>query len=91
MAPAQTGRRARTPRSPWAVLRGLAAVAGLFASAADALVSACLGLPRLGWVARRVGETAASEYRRRAWDAEDADIIDDPATAGTAAQQEGDS
>ena len=72
-------RRARTPRSPRAVLRGLAAVAALFAGAADALVSAFLGVPRMGWLARRVGETAASEYRRRAWGAvADAEVIDDP-------------
>jgi hypothetical protein len=86
-----TGRRARTPRSPKAVLRGLAAVAALFAGAADALLTAFLGVPRLGWLARRAGETAASEYRRAAWGAVDAELIDDPAPAGTAAQQEGDS
>lgn len=84
-----TRRSARTPRSARAVLRGLAAVAALFAGAADALVSACLGIPRMGWMAQQVGETAAGEYRRRAYDAVDAELIDDPAPAGTAAQQEG--
>jgi hypothetical protein len=86
-----TERRARTPRSPRAVLRGLAAVAALFAGAADALVSAFLGVPRLGWLAQRAGEAAADEYRRAASGAIDAELIDDdPAPAGTAAQQEGD-
>ena len=83
-------RRARTPRSPRAVLRGLAAVAALFAGAADSLVSAFLGVPRLGWLAQRAGQEAADAYQRGAWGAIDADIIDDPAPAGTAAQQEGD-
>jgi hypothetical protein len=85
------GRRARTPRSPRAILRGLAAVAALFAGAADALVSAFLGVPRLGWVARRVGETAVGEYRRSAWGAVDAELIDDPGDRRGPAQQEGDS
>jgi hypothetical protein len=86
-----TGRPARTPRSPRAVLRGLAAVAALFAGAADALVTAFLGVPRLGWLAQRAGEAAASEYRRRAWDAVDAELIDDPGDRRGSAHQEGDS
>jgi hypothetical protein len=85
-----TERPAPAPRSARDVLRGLAAVAALFAGAADALVSACLGIPRMGWLAQKVGETAASEYRRRAHNAVDAELIDDPAPAGTAKQQEGD-
>jgi hypothetical protein len=85
-----TERHARTPRSPRDVLRGLAAVAALFAGAADALVSAFLGVPRLGWLARRVGETAAEEYRRRAWNAVDAEVIDDPGDRPGMAHQEGD-
>jgi len=72
-----TERPTRTPRTPRAVLRGLGGVAALFAGAADALLSAWLGLPRMGWVARRVGEAAASEYRRRAHDAIEAEIIPD--------------
>jgi hypothetical protein len=86
-----TERRARTPRSPRAVLRGLAAVAALFAGAADALITAALGVPRVGWLARRAGEAAASEYRRGAWDAVDAEVIDDPGDGPGADQQEGDS
>ena len=83
-------RRARTPRSPRGVLRGLAAVAALFAGAADALLSAFLGVPRLGWLARRVGEAAAGEYRRRAWDAVEAELIDAPGDRPGAAHHEGD-
>jgi hypothetical protein len=86
-----TGRRTRTPRSPRAVLRGLAGIAALFAGAADALLSALLGIPRLGWIARRVGETAASEYRRCARGAVDAEVINDPGDGRANAQQEGDS
>lgn len=81
MAPVQTGRKAGTPRTPGAVMRGLLAVAALFAGAADALVSAWLGLPRLGWLARRIGEATASEYRRGAFGAIDAEIIDDPGSS----------
>jgi hypothetical protein len=89
MAPVQTARKTGTPRTPGAVMRGLLAVAALFAGAADALVSAWLGLPRLGWVARRVGEAAASEYRRGAFNAIDAEIIDDPGSRPAAERQEG--
>ena len=86
-----TARPARTPRSPRAVLRGLAAVAALFAGAADALVTAFLGVPRLGWLARRAGEAAADEYRRGAWNLIDAELIDDPGDGPGADHQEGDS
>ena len=87
-----TGRPARNPRSPGAILRGLAAVAALFAGAVDALVTAFLGVPRLGWLAQRVGEMTAEEYRRGAWDVyADAEVIADPAPAGPDGCQEGDS
>jgi hypothetical protein len=82
---------ARAPHSLRDVLRGLFAVAGLFAGAADALVTAFLGVPRLGWLARRAGEAAARTYRRAAWEAadEDAEIIDDPGNEPGEERQEG--
>ena len=85
-----TKRPARTPRSPQAVLRGLAAVAALFAGAADALLTAFLGVPRLGWLAQRVCETAAGEYQRRAWNAVEAEVIDAPGDGPEATHHEGD-
>lgn len=95
-----TERATRTPRSAVAVLRGLAAVAYLFISAADELVSALIGIPRMGWMAGQVGDLAADRYRRAAHNAVDAEVIDDtpgddvPGSAGpdspeTASQHEG--
>lgn len=86
---------ARTPRNLRAILRGLAAVAGLFLSAADELVSALIGIPRMGWLAGRVAEEASDRYRRAAWAAVDAELVDDtpdppgPSGPGTALQKEG--
>lgn len=71
-------RQARTPRNPRAVIRGLAAVAGLFLGAADSLVTAWLGIPRLGWLGRRVADITGDTYRRRAWDSvADAEVVED--------------
>jgi hypothetical protein len=51
------------PRTWRSVLRGLAAVAGLFLSALDALVTARIGIPRVAWCARWLGRTVATAYQ----------------------------
>jgi hypothetical protein len=79
MAPVHPARAAAAPRSPRAIARGLTAVAALFLTAADALITAVLGLPRLAWVARRVAAACGEEYRRARWDAVDViEVIDEP-------------
>jgi hypothetical protein len=78
MAPVHPARRAAAPRSPRAIARGLAAVAALFLTAADALVTAALGLPRLAWVARRVATACGDEYRRARWGAVDVTEVIEP-------------
>jgi hypothetical protein len=75
-------RLARTPRSPVAVLRGLAAVAVFLLSAVDALLAAWLGVPRLGWLADRLASACGERYRSGAWHAPDAQVIDDVGTDG---------
>lgn len=73
-------------RSLWAVARGVVAVAVFIVSALDALLSAWLGTPRLGWLARRAAVACADEYRLRAAGAVDAVVVEDdvyePAAAG---------
>jgi hypothetical protein len=73
-----------------AVLRGLAAVAVFLLSALDALLAAWLGVPRLGWLARRLASQCGDRYRNGAWRVADAQVIDvdtdgpgGPAGAGT--------
>jgi hypothetical protein len=71
--------RPEGPRPPRTVLRGLLAVAALLATAADALVTAVLGVPRLAWLARRVAAACGEEYRRARWGAVDViEVIDEP-------------
>jgi len=76
--------RPRSPRGFRAVLRGLAAVALLFITAADALLTAVLGVPRMTWLARRVTAACGEEYQRARWGAiEVTEVIDidDPGTS----------
>jgi hypothetical protein len=77
MAATNTWERAR------AVLRGLWAVAVLFVTAADALITAVLGVPPAAWTLRRVRLAASDEYHRGYWHATDAEVVephpDDPA------------
>lgn len=56
---------------------GLTAVAVYLLGAADALLTARLGVPRLAWVARVVGREIADEYRRGYHDARDAEVINE--------------
>jgi hypothetical protein len=69
-----------SPMSRWektqAIARGLRAVAALLASAADALISAAVGLPPLAWLWRRARAELAEEYRRGYWHAVDAEIVE---------------
>jgi hypothetical protein len=64
-------------RSPWAVARGLAAVAVFIASGVADLLSAVLGTPRASWLARQWAAACAEEYRRRASGAVDAAVVED--------------
>ncbi len=63
------------------ILRGLAAVAALVATAADALVTALIGIPPVTWVLRRISRAIGEEYRRGYHGAVDADVVDDTTTA----------
>jgi hypothetical protein len=86
MANAGTWERAR------AVLRGLWAVAVLFVTAADALITAALGVPPAAWALRRVRRAASDEYQRGYWHATDAEVVEshpgDPAD-GPPPEEEG--
>jgi hypothetical protein len=64
-------------RPPWAVVRGAVAVAVFIVSALDSLLAAWLGIPRLGWLARRAAVACADEYRLRASGAVDAAVVED--------------
>jgi hypothetical protein len=75
-------------RSPWAIVRGVVAVALLIAGALDALVSAWLGTPRLGWLARRAAAACVDEYRLRASGAVDAIVVSDVADGQDDAREE---
>lgn len=59
------------------VARGLAAVAVCALGAADALITARLGIPRLAWLSRKVWRGIADEYRRGRHNAIDAEIIEE--------------
>jgi hypothetical protein len=63
------------------ILRGLAAVAALVATAADALVTALIGIPPVTWALRRVSRVIGEEYRRGYHGAIDAEVIEDTTTA----------
>jgi hypothetical protein len=64
------------PAAVRSALRGAWAVVMLFATAADVLVTAAMGLPPVAWMLRRVRRAIGDEYRRAWWDAIDADAID---------------
>jgi hypothetical protein len=69
------------PMSTWegirAVARGVRAVVVLFLTAADALVTAVMGVPPIACTWRRVRLAVSEEYRRGYWDAiEDAEVIE---------------
>ncbi|MET8140399.1 hypothetical protein ABZU32_08840 [Sphaerisporangium sp. NPDC005288] len=61
-----------------AALQGLLAVLVLLASAADAWLTATLGLPPAAPMLRRLAEVVADAWRTGAARAIDAEIIDDP-------------
>lgn len=63
------------------ILRGLAAVAALAATAADALVTAVIGIPPVTWALRRICRAIGEEYRRGYHGAVDADVVEDTADA----------
>jgi hypothetical protein len=53
-----------TPRRTWRTVgRGLAAVARLFLSALDALLTAAVGIPPIAWCARQLGALIRETYR----------------------------
>jgi len=54
----------RRPRRTWrAVLRGVVAVAALFLSAGDALLSAATGIPPVAWCVRQFAAVVREAYR----------------------------
>lgn len=53
-----------TPDRTWQTVgRGLAAVARLLLTALDALITAAIGIPPIGWCARRVAGLIRETYR----------------------------
>lgn len=80
---------AYTPRRTWRTVgRGLAVAAALILSALDALATAALGIPPIGWLARRSAALVRDAYRYGRYGAPssctdlavavvDAEIIDD--------------
>jgi hypothetical protein len=68
------------PATAWeaalAVLRGLQAVLVLVLTAADALVTAVIGIPPLTLALRRIRLAIGDEYRRGYYDAVEAEVID---------------
>ncbi|GAA3801708.1 hypothetical protein GCM10022226_21920 [Sphaerisporangium flaviroseum] len=69
---------ARPPEWLCAALRGLLAVLALLVTAADAWLTATLGLPPAAPMLRRLAEVVADAWRAGAARAIDAEIIDDP-------------
>jgi hypothetical protein len=63
------------------ILRGLAAVAALLATAVDALITAVIGIPPVTWALRRIRRAIGEEYRRGYHGAVDAEVIEDTTTA----------
>jgi hypothetical protein len=67
------------PENAWeaarAVMRGLVAVAVLIITAADALMTAVIGVPPITWTWRRVRTVLSDEYRRGYYDAIEAEVI----------------
>jgi hypothetical protein len=60
----------RPPRSSgprYGTLRGLAAVAVLFLTAADALITALAGIPPLAWLGHQAADIIRATYRQAAW------------------------
>jgi hypothetical protein len=62
-----------------AIGRGVLAVLVFLLTAADALLTAVIGVPPLAWTARRICTALGDEFRRGYWDAIDAEEITDPA------------
>lgn len=55
---------AYTPDRTWRTVgRGLAAVARLLLSALDALITAAIGIPPIGWCVRRLAGAIRETYR----------------------------
>lgn len=53
-----------TPDRTWQTVgRGLVAVARLLLSALDALITAAIGIPPIGWCARQIGALIRETYR----------------------------
>ena len=57
--------RARGTR--YRTVRGLAAVAVLLLTAADALITALAGIPPLAWIWRQLADVIRTTYRQAAW------------------------
>ena len=60
----------RPPRvrgTRYGTMRGLAAVAVLFLTAADALMSALAGIPPLAWMWRQLADVIRATYQQAAW------------------------
>ncbi|OUC93114.1 hypothetical protein [Streptosporangium minutum] len=74
--------RARQQAQMWErlrnAIRGALAVLVLLITAAEAWLTALLGLPPITPVLRRLTEVIADEWRTGAADAIDAEVIDDP-------------
>lgn len=62
-----------------AIGRGVLAVLAFLVTAADALLTAVIGVPPLAWTARRIRTALGDEFRRGYWDAIDAEEVNDPA------------
>jgi len=80
------------PATAWeaacAVLRGLRAVLVLVLTAADALVTAVIGIPPITLALRRIRRAIGDEYSRGYYDAVEAEVID-PGPDDTGGPEEG--
>jgi hypothetical protein len=57
----------RTARTRYGRLHGLAAVAKLLLTAADALITALAGIPPLAWLWHQAADVIRATYRQAAW------------------------
>lgn len=57
----------RAARTRHGTLRGLAAVAVLLLTAADALITALAGIPPLAWLWHQAADVIRATYRQAAW------------------------
>jgi hypothetical protein len=57
----------RASRERYGTLRGLAAVARLLLTAADALITALAGIPPLAWLWHQAADIIRATYREAAW------------------------